>query len=119
MSKSMIVTPRVSEKVYGLSESLNTYVFDVPKSANKHMVADAVVAQYEVSVTKVRIANIPGKSKKSYKKRGRTIAAKRNDIRKAYVTLAEGNKLPFFAEAEAEAAAAAKADKKALKKESK
>ena len=108
MSKSLIIIPRVSEKAYGLSESLNTYVFDVPAGANKYMVADAVTSQYGVKVTKVQITNIPGKTKKSYKKRGRTTDVKRSDLSKAYVTLAEGDKLPFFASSESDAAGEAK-----------
>lgn len=112
MSKSMILSPRMSEKAYALSESLNTFVFDVPADANKLSIADAVVAQYGVKVINVRIANVPGKSKKSYKKRGRTLAIHRNDISKAYVTLAKGDKLPFFAETlEAEAKAEVKESK--------
>lgn len=115
MSKTMILSPRMSEKAYALSESLNTFVFDVPKEANKLTVADAIMSQYGVKVVNVRIANIPGKSKKSYKKRGRTLSVHRNDISKAYVTLAKGDKLPFFAEANE----AAEAESKAAKKEAK
>lgn len=102
MSKSMILNPRMSEKTYALSESLNTYVFNVPKEANRFSVADAVTSQYGVKVIKVRIANIPGKSKKSYKKRGRALPIHRNGISKAFVTLAEGDKLSIFANVEAE-----------------
>lgn len=97
MSKLIILRPRVSEKAYALSESLNTYVFDVDSRVNKHSIADAVTTQYEVSVTKVRIASIPGKLKRSYRKRGHNIEAKRSDIRKAYVTLKAGDSLPIFA----------------------
>ena len=97
MSKSIILRPRVSEKAYALSEALNTYVFDVSSDVNKHSIADSVTAQYEVAVTKVRIASIPGKAKRSYRKRGRNVEAQRSDIRKAYVTLKAGDSLPIFA----------------------
>jgi ribosomal protein L23 len=41
---------------------------------------------------------VPGKSVRSYRNRGRkSINGQRSDIRKAYVTLAEGDKLPIFA----------------------
>lgn len=103
MSKTTVLKPRASEKAYGLSEARNTYVFDVPTDVNKHQIAAAVAAQYEVGVTNVRIANIPGKAKKAYRKRGRNIATKRSDVRKAYVTLKEGDKLPIFAAAAEEA----------------
>lgn len=98
----MALRPRVSEKAYGVAETLNTYIFDVPLDATKHTVADAVTAQYEVTVTAVRIARVPGKSVRSYRRGGRRAqTGQRSDIRKAYVTLKEGDKLPFFASEEA------------------
>lgn len=99
----MILTlkPRVSEKAYGLSELRNTYIFDIPSGVNKFDVAKAVADQYNVSVTNVRVAGVPGKATRSYRQRGRkSINSKRSDIRKAYVTLKEGDKLPIFAAAE-------------------
>lgn len=102
MSRSIALRPRVSEKAYALSEVTNTYVFDIPVGINKHRLADAVAAQYEVKVIGVRITNIPGKAKKLYRKRTRGIDTQRSDIRKAYVTLAEGDKLPIFAAVEEE-----------------
>lgn len=100
-AKEITLKPRVSEKSYGLSELTNTYVFDVPTTANNLSVAGAVEAQYGVTVTSVRIANIPGKVKRAYRRRGRSVnSIKRSNIRKAYVTLVDGDKLPFFAAAE-------------------
>jgi large subunit ribosomal protein L23 len=112
MSKSLLLKPRVSEKAYGLSVDRNTYIFDVASSLNKHSVANAVAAQYEVEVTSVRLANVPGKSQRTYRGRSKFTKGKRTDIRKAYVTLAEGNKLPLFS---AEEEAEAKAPKKEAK----
>ncbi len=102
MSNTMLISPRMSEKTYAVSEALNVYVFDVPASANKQSVGEAVATQFGVKVKSVRIANIAGKSKRSYKKRGRALAITRNDVSKAYVTLEEGQKLPIFAAVEAE-----------------
>jgi large subunit ribosomal protein L23 len=94
--------PRVSEKAYAQSEASNVYVFDLPAAANKFDVAKAVAAQYSVSVTGVKIASVPGKSVRAYRNRGRrSIKGKRSDIRKAYVTLKAGDKLPIFAAQEA------------------
>lgn len=99
--KYLALQPRISEKAYALSESGNTYIFDVPADANKHSVAKAVADQYEVIVTGVRIAGVPGKAVRSYRSRGRrSIEGQRGDIRKAYVTLKEGDKLPIFAAVE-------------------
>lgn len=99
--KYMTLKPRVSEKAYALSEKGNTYIFDVPTDANKHDIAKAVAAQYEVKVNAVRIAAVPGKAVRSYRNRGRkSISGQRSDLRKAYVTLNEGDKLPIFAAVE-------------------
>lgn len=97
MSKSLSLNPRLSEKAYALSELTNTYIFDVPYSANRHTIARAVEAQYEVDVKSVRIAGVPGKTGRNIR-RGRIVGQnKRSDIRKAYVTLNDGDKLPLFA----------------------
>lgn len=97
MSKTLLLKPRLSEKAYALSEQGDTYVFDVPTTANRHAVGDAVASQYGVGVTSVKIANTAAKPMRAYKKRGRNIASQRPGVRKAYVTLREGDKLPFFA----------------------
>lgn len=126
MDKTRILNPRLSEKAYGLSQVRNTYVFDVPKDANKHSVARAVSAQFNVTVTNVNIANIDGKAKRTIRKGGRAAAGKQNDVKKAYVTLLAGDTLPLFAaieEADAKneeiTKAAAKAVEKRAKKETK
>lgn len=114
MSKSITLVPHMSEKAYGLSEKRNVYVFIVPQDINRHQVADAVIDQYKVNVSRVRIAHIPGKTTSRAQKGGRkSTSGKRKDIRKAYVTLAEGNKLPIFAAVEAEEKAVAEAEEKA------
>ncbi len=104
MSKTLLLKPRLSEKAYGLSEQGNIYVFDVPKTANRHMVADSVASQYAVEVSAVKIANTASRPLRSYKKRGRNIASQRAGVRKAYVTLKEGHKIPIFAAADDKAA---------------
>ncbi|MBX4188541.1 50S ribosomal protein L23 [Candidatus Saccharibacteria bacterium] len=100
-AKYLTLVPRISEKAYALSENGNTYIFDVPTNANKFDISKSVAAQYTVDVLNVRVAGVPGKSTRSYRKGGRkSIAGQRSDIRKAYVTLAEGHKLPIFAAVE-------------------
>jgi large subunit ribosomal protein L23 len=101
LSKHLSLKPRVSEKAYGLSELGNVYTFDVEPNVNKFDVALAVSSQYGVTATKVRIVSVPGKSTRSYRQRGRKqFSGQRSDIRKAYVTLKEGDKLPIFAAVE-------------------
>ncbi|OVE78493.1 hypothetical protein BVY00_02630, partial [bacterium G20] len=48
-------------------------------------------------VASIKIANTAPKPLRAYKKRGRNITASKSGIRKAYVTLKEGDKLPIFA----------------------
>ncbi len=100
MSKSMVIRPKISEKAYGLSLSRNTYVFQVPKNANKLTVADAVKSQFDVTVIDVNMMNIKGKVKRTVRRGGRSVNGKRSDIKKAYVTLKEGDSLAIFASEE-------------------
>jgi large subunit ribosomal protein L23 len=98
MSKAIALKPRLNEKTYGLAAS-RVYVFDVDRAVNKHSIARAVESQFEVKVTEVNTANIVGKSKRVISitgKRMKNSEGHRNDFKKAYVTLAEGNALPFF-----------------------
>jgi large subunit ribosomal protein L23 len=121
MDKTIALRPHLSEKTYGLSES-RVYVLEVPADINKHRVARAVEAQFEVKVDKVNIANIRGKTKRTMSvtgKRVKNAEGRRSDARKAYVTLAEGHSLPFFnaieEEEQKEQALQAKVDKAATK----
>ena len=122
MSKTISLRPHLSEKTYGLS-SKRVYVFTIDKDVNKHSVARAVEAQFEVKVQAVNVTNLDGKAKRTISvtgKRSVNSNGKRNDIKKAYVTLKEGFSLPFFAaveEAETqEQATQDKIDKAAAKK---
>jgi large subunit ribosomal protein L23 len=112
--------PRMSEKSYGLSSS-GVYVFDVDKSVNKHEIAKAVEDTYEVSVVDVRTVLLKGKIKRLYRNK-RFVTGKRADVKKAYVTLKEGDAIPIFAAIEEEEAKAEKTSKtleKAAEKQAK
>ena len=89
--------PKLSEKTYGVSQTLNTYVFIVPATMNKLEVARALKAQYEVDAVGVRIINVKGKAVRYVRKGGRVNTGVRADVKKAYVRLAEGQSLPIFA----------------------
>ena len=120
MANNVDLKPRLSEKSYGKSQVLNTYVFDVPSDANKQTVAGAVAEQYEVEVIKVNITNINGKNKRTFiNRRGKFVRGQRSTTKKAYVTLKEGDKLPIFAQEEEAEAKAEKAAEKAAKKATK
>lgn len=100
----ILVTPRTTEKAYGLSAGMNVYVFDVPAGANKEQIAAAVTSQYEVKVTDVRVIVQKGKSIRYSRGKNRYPGnTHRSDTKKAYVTLAVDNTIPVFAGSEQEA----------------
>lgn len=112
MDKTMTIKPRISEKAYAQSQAANVYVFVVPEDANKLTVASAVEAQFGVSVLAVNITNVKGKPKTSYGKRGKRNAGNRINIKKAYVTVKQGDIIPVFATEEDQKPAKAKKEKK-------
>lgn len=119
----MALKPRMSEKAYATSQSLNTYVFAVPYEANKVTVAAAVEAQFGVTVEDVNISILKGKKKRSYRRGGRPTVGETSNIKKAYVRVKAGDQIPIFAAMEEEDAKAEKTaatikkaqDKKAAK----
>jgi large subunit ribosomal protein L23 len=123
MDKQVRLVPRLSEKAYNLSETRNTYTFDVPLGSNKHTVARAVAAQFDVTVTSVRIVNVAGKSKRTVSQKGKMVKNGRTvALKKAYISLKEGDSLPLFKgikEAEAKQEATQEKFTKAIEKQSK
>ncbi len=90
--------PRISEKTFALSQSRNTYVFNVPAEMNRAQVAEMVAKDYNVKVVSVNIAIAKGKAKRFYTLGSRRPTnGTRSDVKKAYVRLAEGNSIPVFA----------------------
>ena len=82
-----ILAPVITEKATILSEQ-NKVVFRVAEDATKDEIAAAVEALFKVTVTKVNTLNVKGKTKRF---RGRI--GRRNDVKKAIVTLAEGQSI--------------------------
>ena len=82
-----IVSPIITEKATLLSEH-NKVVFKVAPDASKDEIAAAVEALFNVRVTKVNTLNVKGKTK-----RFRGIKGRRSDVKKAIVTLAEGQSI--------------------------
>jgi large subunit ribosomal protein L23 len=87
----VLLSPRMTEKSTRLAESSNQYVFKVTTDSNKKEIKDAVEKLFEVNVESVRIVNVKGKSK-SFKLR----TGKRNDWKKAYVRVQEGQVIDFL-----------------------
>ena len=107
-----VLKPRMSEKTYAQSEN-GVFVFLVDKNLNKHQIAEAVEKTYDVQVTKVNSVVQKGKEKRVYRNR-KFENGTRSDMKKAYVTLAEGQSIPIFAAVE-EAEAKEKKEKKGKK----
>jgi ribosomal protein L23 len=98
MHKTIALKPRLTEKSYALSEERNTYTFVVPAEVSRLDIAQAVAAQYDVTVESIRIAAQPSKNRRTYRRGGRVVLSGRTaPLRKAYVRLKEGDKLPIFA----------------------
>ena len=79
-----IIAPVITEKATVLTE-LNKVVFEVAKDATKDEIAAAVEELFKVRVLKVNTLITKGKTK-----RFRGILGKRSDVKKAIVTLQEG-----------------------------
>lgn len=94
----LTLIPRISEKSYAQSKLNNTYVFTVPIKANKQQVAEAVSAQYGVTVVDVNVVISKGKAVRSVRKRSQPVKGKRIDTKKAYVRLADGSTIKMFDE---------------------
>ncbi len=81
----VIVKPIITEKATLASEA-GAVVFKVAKTATKPQIKEAVEAVFGVKVKAVNTTITKGKTK-----RFRGIAGERSDVKKAYVTLEEGN----------------------------
>ena len=79
-----IIAPVITEKATVLTE-LNKVVFEVAKDATKDEIAAAVEELFKVRVLKVNTLITKGKTK-----RFRGVLGKRSDVKKAIVTLQEG-----------------------------
>ena len=81
----VIRRPIITEKATMASEN-NAVVFEVAIDANKPQIKEAVESLFGVKVKAVNTIVTKGKNK-----RFRGIAGTRKDVKKAYVTLEEGN----------------------------
>ena len=84
----VLVAPIVSEKATMIAEKTNTVTFKVLQDATKFEIKAAVQLMFKVDVQAVAVLNIKGKTKRFGKSMGR-----RDNLRKAYVTLKAGQEL--------------------------
>ena len=84
----VLVAPIVSEKATMIADKTNTVTFKVLRDATKFEIKAAVQLMFKVDVQSVAVLNIKGKTKRFGKSIGR-----RDNLRKAYVTLQAGQQL--------------------------
>ena len=90
--RDIIFKPVVSEKSYSLIED-NVYTFLVHPDASKPEIHDAVEAIFGKKVVKVNTVNRKGKTQRTRRSNRR---GKRADTKRAYVTLAAGERIELF-----------------------
>jgi large subunit ribosomal protein L23 len=88
--RDVLLAPVISEKSYGLLDQ-NKYTFQVHPQANKTQIKIAVEKVFTVKVTDVNTLNRQGKRKRSRNGFGR-----RNNIKRAIVTLRAGDRIDVF-----------------------
>lgn len=87
---NVIRRPIVSEKSTSLADKNNQYVFEVSKASSKHDIKSAIENIFGVNVESIQVLNVRGKQKQFSQIKGR-----RNDWKKAYVRLKEGQEINF------------------------
>ncbi|MBE9396940.1 50S ribosomal protein L23 [Pontibacterium sp. N1Y112] len=87
----VLLGPHISEKATIVAEGSQQVVFRVTKDATKPEIKKAVEELFDVKVKGVNIVNVKGKTKRTARGFG-----KRNDVRKAYVCLADGSEIDFL-----------------------
>lgn len=88
----VILAPVISEKSTRIADKLNQVVFRVLRDATKQEISAAVSSLFKVEVTGVQVLNVKGKVKRSGRVTGR-----RDNWKKAYVTLKPGQDIDFAA----------------------
>jgi large subunit ribosomal protein L23 len=89
----VIRRPIITEKGLGVKETQHTVVFEVAMDATKTQIKEAVQTIFKVKVAGVRTGIYHGK----FRRRGRA-EGHRRDWKKAYVKLAEGEKMIEYAD---------------------
>lgn len=86
--------PLVTEKTNYQLSMLNQYAFEVSPDATKAMVREAVETIFDVTVERVNIMRTP--AKRSVRARSRRLMVRKPGIKKAIVTLADGESIEIF-----------------------
>ena len=86
----VLVAPVISEKATMVAEKSNAVTFKVLQNATKPEIKAAVEQLFKVQVESVQVLNVKGKVKRSGRVTGR-----RDNWKKAYVTLKPGQDIDF------------------------
>lgn len=87
----VIIKPLLTEKSSVLTDERSVYCFQVTKQSNKYDIRNAVEKYFNVKVTKVRTLVNPGKTKRT-----KSGIKKSAGFKKAYVQVADGQKIELF-----------------------
>jgi large subunit ribosomal protein L23 len=88
---SVVLGPHLSEKSSTVGERDKQIVFKVRRDSSKGEIRRAVELLFDVKVLDVQVVNVQGKTKRFGGRPGR-----RQDWKKAYVSLAEGSDINFM-----------------------
>ena len=86
----VILAPQITEKATYIADKYQQIAFKVRTDATKPEIKAAVELVFKVEVEKVAVINVSGKTKGAGKRVG-----KRNDWKKAYVSLKPGQEINF------------------------
>lgn len=90
----LIIRPVITEKTMLLMQDLNKVTVEVPRSANKTAIKDAFEAVFGVEVVDVRTSIVNSKPKR----RGGRYDGRTNIVKKAVVTVKDGEAIDLFKE---------------------
>lgn len=94
---SVLKKPLVTEKMtlLGEKEGQKQYGFVVDLGAKKPEIKTAIQEMYDVNVVSLRTMIVAGKKRSRYSKSG-VIEGRSSNVKKAIVTLAEGEEIDFY-----------------------
>ena len=91
----VLIKPIVTEKMTNITDRFNRFGFLVRPEANKLVIKKEIEALYNVTVVDVNTMNYAGKNKSRYTKAG-LVKGRTNAVKKAIVTLKEGDTIDFY-----------------------
>lgn len=87
----------LSEKAYTLADK-NVYVLKVALKANKKQIKEAVQSVFDVDVLDIQTSITRGKTvRKARSKKSGAIDVKLSNVKKAFIKVKEGQKIPVLA----------------------